>query len=68
MNGKLKGDQALGVLLVFVAARSGNWFITPASHPGATALDYALTGVQLLVCLIAGMRLLTRATGAVSAS
>ena len=60
MIDKLKSDYTLGVLLVFIAARGGNWLITPMSHPGATTLDYLFTWAQIIICLGAGFRLIAR--------
>ena len=68
MTDKLKSDYVLGGLLVLVAARGGNWLITPMSHPGATTLDYVLTWAQIIVCLVAGIRLIRRSKAPVSAA
>jgi uncharacterized membrane protein (DUF485 family) len=68
MTDKLKSDYTLGVLLVFVAAYGGHWLITPINHPNATTLDYLFTWGQIVVCLVAGIRLIRRSTPQVSAS
>ena len=67
MIDKHKSDYLLGGLLLLVAGRSGNWLITPMSHPGATTLDYVLTWAQIIICLVAGARLLQRSRTPVSA-
>jgi len=56
-----KSDTAIGALLLLVAAKSGNWLITPMRHPDASTLDYVLTWIQLGACLVAGIWLLRRA-------
>lgn len=68
MNDKQKSDYLLGGLLLLVAGRSGNWLITPMSHPGAGTLEYVLTWAQVIVCVAAGFRLLRRSRVPVSAS
>lgn len=66
MTDKLKSDYLLGGLLVLVAARSGNWLLS--SHPEATTLDLVLTWAQVIVCLVAGIRLIRRSQGSVTPS
>lgn len=60
MTARRFGTTALGVFLLFLAARGGNWLITPMRHPDATAVDYLLTWVQVLGGLAGGVWLLRR--------
>lgn len=50
-------DNALSFLLLVIAGKGGNWLITPMRHPDATTVDYVLTWVQIVVCLVAAIRL-----------
>ncbi len=47
-----------GVLLI-LAARGGNWLITPASHPDSTPFQLWATVVGIVIC-VAGMFALIR--------
>ena len=37
--------------LLMLAARGGNWLITPARHPDSTPLDSWLTVAGMVVCV-----------------
>jgi hypothetical protein len=52
-----KSDEILGFLLLVIAGKGGNWLITPMSHPDAGTLEYVFTWVQIVVCLVAAIRL-----------
>jgi len=58
----------LGVLagiLAAIAAQSGNWLITPAAHPDASAARAVAVGIQGVLCLGVAIALLVhhRRTG-----
>ncbi len=61
MIDRKKSDHLLGVLLLLIAGKGGNWLLTPMRHPQATTLDYILTWGQLIVSIAAGIWLLRRA-------
>ena len=68
MVNKAQSDYWLGGLLYLCAGMSGHWLITPTSHPNATTLQYVWIWGQIVVCLLAGTRLLRRAESPFSAS
>ena len=68
MTDKLKSDYVLGVVLWFIAAQGAHWLITPANHPAATTFQYVWVWGQIIVCGIAGWRLMKRSQPPASAS
>ena len=54
-------DNLIGFFLLLLAGKGGNWLITPMRHPNASTLDYVLTWIQIVVCVVAGIYLLRKA-------
>lgn len=66
MPDKYRTDQVLGIVLWFVAASGVHWLITPAAHPDASTLRHVWVWIQVVVCGVAGWRLVRRARRAVT--
>ena len=47
-------------MLLMLAARGGNWLITPASHPDSTSLDSWLTVAGMVVCVTVAVVLMRK--------
>jgi hypothetical protein len=46
--------------LMAIAAQGGHWFITPASHPGASTLRTVGVIAQIVICLGISLWLMQR--------
>lgn len=61
MTDHRRSDPILGIALWFVAANGVHWLITPAAHPDASTFRYVWAWAEVVVCGLAGWRLIRRA-------
>ena len=60
MISRTRRDYLVGGFLILLAARAGNWLITPMRHPDASEFDLVAHWVQAVGSLVAGLWLVRR--------